>query len=122
VSNEQSSALGHPQRTVLFSTPECALEAERRADGVTVSMSGEVDLANADAVCAALTSLIAQRPSRLDVDLAALDFIDSFGISRLILAQQAAVAAGVTMSLRRARTATRRVFVVSGLIAYLNVD
>jgi anti-anti-sigma factor len=107
---------------VLLSTPECSLEGERSGDGVTVALSGEVDLANADAVCDALKGVIAQHPTRLDIDVAALDFIDSFGISRLILAQQAALESGITMSLRRARAATRRIFVVSGLIAFLNVD
>jgi anti-anti-sigma factor len=122
LSNEPSCAPGEPRRVVLFSTPECELERERRGDGVAVALSGEVDLGNADGVFDALKSVIAEQPARLDVDVAALDFIDSFGISRLILAQQAAIDSGVRMSLCRTRAATRRVFVVSGLITFLNVD
>ena len=87
-----------------------------------VEISGEVDLANADDVYAVLHPLIVQRPPRLDIDLSSLDFIDSFGISRLIMAQQAAMAAGVPVSIVRTRSATRRVFVVSGLIDFLNVE
>jgi anti-anti-sigma factor len=66
--------------------------------------------------------LIERGPSRIDIELDRLDFIDSFGISRLILAQRAARAAGVALALRRVRDATRRVLVISGLVTFLNVE
>ena len=68
-----------------------------------------------------LEGLVEEHPN-LDVDLADLEFIDSYGISRLVLAQQAAVQRGVILRLLHPRAGTRRVFVISGLMAYLNVE
>jgi len=70
---------------------------------------------------AVLLARLDARPARLDIVLDRLEFIDSFGISRLIMTQQAATAVGVELTLRRARPSIRRVLVVSGLITFLNV-
>ena len=127
VSNEHAAAPDRAQSTILLSTPHCTVEARCRRDAaddartVVVSVSGEVDLDNADDVHAVLQTLVERRPSRIDIELDRLEFIDSFGVGRLIMAQQAALASGVVLSLRRLRPTTRRVFVIAGLETFLNV-
>ena len=112
---------------VLLSTETFRVEALPVTDPTTdhttdaVALVGELDLEHADAMLEVLLARVDARPARLDIVLDRLEFIDSFGISRLIMTQQAATAVGVELVLRGARPTTRRVLVVSGLITFLNV-
>ena len=85
-------------------------------------ITGEVDLANADSVHSVLHALVASRPASIRIELDGLAFIDSFGISRLMMTQQAAIESGVLLSVGCVPDATRKVLVVSGLMSYLNVE
>ena len=59
-----------------------------RADGaVVVSLAGELDLYNANAVRDVLLECCAESPSRLIVDLSAVKFIDSTALGVLIEAR-----------------------------------
>ncbi len=59
-----------------------------RADGaVVVSLAGELDLYNANAVRDALLDCCAESPDRLIVDLSAVKFIDSTALGVLIEAR-----------------------------------
>jgi anti-anti-sigma factor len=119
--------------TTLLSDDGCTVEAIRRADAhgaatdstpdeVVVRIAGDVDLANADAVHSILRDLVASNPRAICIELDGLTFMDSFGLSRLMMAQQAAIDSGVLLSVRGVPESTRRVFVVSGLMSYLNVE
>ena len=110
------------QPVVLLTYRGCAVTLDHRDTEVAVSLAGEIDLDNADQVLAVLRPLIEEAPSSIAVDLGALQFIDSFGISRLIIAQQSAIDFGVSLSLRNPRPETHRVFVVAGLTDYLRID
>jgi anti-sigma B factor antagonist len=59
-----------------------------RADGITVvSLAGELDLYNANAVRESLLACCAENPERLIVDLGAVKFIDSTALGVLIEAR-----------------------------------
>ncbi|GAA1793420.1 STAS domain-containing protein [Planosporangium flavigriseum] len=63
-----------------------------RSDGeITVVLAGESDLATIDQLRDALFDAVAERPSRVVVDLRGLVFIDSMSISVLIAARRAAL-------------------------------
>lgn len=64
--------------------------SSRECDGrAVVALRGELDVADAASVAAALTAAAA-RASELIVDLAGLEFIDSSGLAALVLARKQA--------------------------------
>lgn len=78
------------------------LEIDDRGDAITVTVTGEIDISNAAAVEGRLIALEEGRPTSLVLDLRAVTFIDSTGLSLLINAD------------RRARKADRRLTIVAG--------
>lgn len=60
---------------------------DRSADAVVVSLAGELDLYNANAVRDVLLECCAESPGRLIVDLSAVKFIDSTALGVLIEAR-----------------------------------
>ncbi|MGH3048693.1 MAG: STAS domain-containing protein [Gaiellaceae bacterium] len=93
---------------------------EHLENGVVVSLEGELDLYNADALRAALLEACGEEPERLVVDLAQVRFIDSTALGVLIEARS-------RMSNRRAfmlaapGLETRRALEVSGLDRHFSV-
>jgi anti-sigma B factor antagonist len=94
---------------------------ETRTDqtGATiVSLSGELDSANADALDASLAPLTHERSAQLIFDLSGLRFMDSAGIAVLL-----GVAAKVSaVRLRDPSPAVRRVIELTGLSDVLRVE
>ncbi|MBR7832873.1 STAS domain-containing protein [Actinospica durhamensis] len=81
------------QTAPLHSPPALALTVAAFADADVVSVSGDVDLASAEQLGAALTA--ARRPGRaLVADLSGIAFFDSAAAHALLEAQRAAAAAG----------------------------
>lgn len=68
--------------------------------GVTIALSGELDVAGCPAVTAELERVEREEPARLVIDLRRLRFIDSSGLRVLIGAHQRAQAAGRPLSVR----------------------
>lgn len=68
---------------------------------VSVVPEGEVDLATADVLSTLLAEVLAERPSKVVVDLAGVSFLDSTGIKCLLAAQTAATAGGCRLVVRR---------------------
>jgi anti-sigma B factor antagonist len=97
------------------------LEWSVSADGgeVVVALEGEMDLANADALGAALTAVLDTRPARVIVDLANLSFLDSSGIRCLLIASDQAAAIGAKLFVTRPTGSIRRVLEVTGTDALL---
>ena len=56
------------------------------SDGPVVVLAGELDLSNVGKLEAAVQSVLAGAPRRLDFDLERLDFMDSSGLAVLIRA------------------------------------
>jgi anti-anti-sigma factor len=84
-------------------------------DNVIVALRGELDMADAADVAAALTSAAAGRRETI-VDLAGLAFIDCSGAAALVRAQRRVRQAGGNLLLAAPQPLVRRVFELSRLI------
>ncbi|MGI8693548.1 MAG: STAS domain-containing protein [Geodermatophilaceae bacterium] len=97
-----------------------AVERTSRPDGTCVAVAGEVDIDTAPRMSRALAAgLAAGRP--VVVDLGAVTFMDSAGLSALIAAHKAAAAAGLTCRLQDLPPAVRRLLEVTGMDSLLVV-
>ena len=89
---------------------------DRDGDVLTVALHGEVDVLNVEQVRAALGEALAQRPGRIEVDLADLSFIDSTGLGALIFGFQRSRDAGIGFGLARPTAGVHQILVLSGLL------
>ncbi|MGH8982015.1 MAG: STAS domain-containing protein [Acidimicrobiales bacterium] len=91
---------------------EFRIEFVDDADACVVRVFGELDLVRADDVRDALA---ARDNDVVVVDLSHVEFIDSTGVSALLIARRALESSGRCLELRGAAGATRRVFEAIGL-------
>jgi len=63
------------------STAEMSFDLSRTGDGLAVTINGELDITNVDALEAAVGSALARHPQRLIVELSGLRFADSSAIA-----------------------------------------
>ena len=86
-------------------------------DGLVVAtLAGELDLDRADDVRDELARIAADPACRyLRVDVAGLDFIDSYGLGALVSARNSAAAEGVTLTLAQPSPPVRKSIEVTGL-------
>lgn len=80
----------------------------------TVTLHGELDLATAPLLTGCLTSVLAQQPRQLTVDLARLDFIDCAGIAPLVRARHL-LPPGRPLIIRSPTAPARRLLRLTGL-------
>ena len=80
---------------------------------VSVSISGEIDIATSRAMGDALEA--GPGPAHLEVDMSAVTFMDASGIGVLLAARQRAVDGGGSLTLRAPSWAVRRLTGVLGL-------
>ena len=80
---------------------------------VTVTISGEIDIATSRALRDALAT--GPGPAHLEVDMSAVTFMDASGIGVLLAARQQAVDGGGSLTLRAPSGAVRRLTGVLGL-------
>jgi anti-sigma B factor antagonist len=93
---------GNPMLGVTMST--------RSADGhIVAELRGELDIANASQVVAALNTVCDQAPGVIVLDLSGLAFIDSCGMEALVRAQRAARKTGSELQLAGLRPQARQV-------------
>ncbi len=86
-----------------------------------VALAGEVDLAVADDLQGWLSAAAAEHPGLpLEVDMAAVTFIDSSGIRAFVRARNDAVGAGRGMRLVNTAGMALRVLQVAGVYAHLS--
>jgi anti-anti-sigma factor len=98
--------------------PEPALHAEVVRDddlAVILTVSGEIDLATAPSLAAALDEIEAASGRSVHLDLAEVTFLDSSGISVLVNCRRRLEDAGGGLVLHRATPTVRRVLEISGL-------
>lgn len=100
------------------------LEIGRRndADGVTLVVRGEIDLASAPALARELRDARSRPARRIVIDLADLEFIDSTGIHALIQAQLAAELDGHELVLTHVPPQTQRLFSLTGINERFNLE
>jgi len=95
--------------------------AVARVNGaVVVRVDGEVDLATAPALWAALERALADG-DQLVLDLSAVTFIDSTGLSVLLRAYQVLGATG-TLKVRGPNVQARRLFELAGVESLIDVE
>jgi anti-sigma B factor antagonist len=89
-------------------------------DSCVVSLSGEIDMSNSDEVETWLREAMDfnGRP-RLEVDLSALEFLDSFGIRALLRGREYAESAGVAYRLINPNSLVERILRTLGLYDHL---
>ena len=85
------------------------------ADAVTVTLEGELDLANCESLRELLREITSRKPGEVFVDLAQLSFLDSSGIRCLIGVAQDAARNETTFVVRQPQAAVRRVMEVCGV-------
>lgn len=87
---------------------------------VVVTVAGEVDIATAPALHAALVHALAVHvPAILDVDLSACTFLDACALRVLVTVQATALAAGCQMWARSPQPFVRMVLAVTSLLDVL---
>lgn len=101
-----------------------ALTIERSddADGVVLTLAGELDVTTADRLEGQLHEVLKSAPGRVLLDLHELQFVDSAGVSVLIKAKEQAEAAGRRLVLRRPTAQVYNVFSVVGLVEWLEFE
>ncbi len=92
------------------------------ADGVVLSLNGEMDTHSARTVTDRLNEVVGNRAPSIVVDAAELQFLDSSGISELLRLRQRAVDGGGEFRVRAASASVRRVLEITGLLELLRVD
>jgi len=95
----------------VFSTDLSTLSCDGHA---VVALRGELDLADAAAVAAALTAVAAREPGII-VDLAGLEFIDSSGVAALARGRRQAWQAGGDLILAAPQQKVMRVLAITRL-------
>ncbi|AGZ41832.1 STAS domain-containing protein [Actinoplanes friuliensis] len=87
------------------------------ADGLVIaSLSGELDLDRADAVRDSLAEAASDPTCRyLNVDVAAVTFIDSYALGALVSARNTAASRGVSFTLANPSGPVRKAIQVTGL-------
>lgn len=101
---------------------QLTIERRTEADGVILSIRGEIDIASAPALERELHG--AERPllGRIVLDLAELDFIDSTGIRVLLNAQKRAESNGHLLFITNVPASAERLFTLTGLDAHLAIQ
>jgi len=98
---------------------ELAIDSGRDPAGVPIiTVSGELDASNSDALHAAVVSVAAARPEALVFNLSGLSYMDSAGISVLLSAAEKVAA----VRLRDPSPAARRVIELTGLLDVLAIE
>ena len=98
--------------------PPFSVAVDRRDHALVVAPSGELDIATVGEVRAAFASATADVRTFV-LDLAAVSFIDTSGISLVIEQQQRAEAAGHRFRIVRGTDEVQRLFEISGLLSRL---
>jgi anti-anti-sigma factor len=97
------------------------IESHSSHGTTTVLISGELDLVTMPFLCEELSAILRGRPRRLIVDLSRTEFIDC-GCARLIADIGRMLPAGQRPVIRGPRPGVRRVFQLTGLDAYCEIE
>jgi anti-anti-sigma factor len=96
---------------------------ERDADRVTVVPEGDISLETVDVLREVLRGVVeSQHAARIDIDMRAVNFLDSSGIGVLVAAQRAAAARGTTLMLSEPTAMVRMVLQIAHLDGILVRD
>jgi anti-sigma B factor antagonist len=102
--------------------PLLVVEVTRVGGGAVVRIEGEVEFATAPRLRATLLDLAQEGVSPVVVDLAAVSFLDSAGISLLIQAKKRLANANADLVLRSPQQNIRRVLEISGVTEFFRIE
>lgn len=91
------------------------------ATGVTLSLRGEIDMSNVDALATQLDAALADSTRRMVVDLSEVAFCDSLGFSTLIRCWRAATDSGREFVVARPAPPVRRIMEMMGINAVIDI-
>ena len=98
------------------------VQTRELGDGaLLLRVRGEVDIESAPTLDGALRAAEAARPRQLILDLSAMEFIDSTGISVLVHAGQRAKRQNCSLVLANLPAQVQRVFEVSGVVSQFTI-
>ena len=98
-------------------SPMLRLDVERTAGGVTIRVSGELDLATSPILADRLAAEIAAGTGDVTVALGGVGFLDSTALRVLVTAHRDLAAADRRLQLTEPRASTLRVLEIAGLLA-----
>jgi anti-sigma B factor antagonist len=87
-----------------------------------LALIGELDMATAPDLAAALDRVLQHGPDDVIIDLSGLSFLDSSGIAVLVTGQQQLNQRDRSLAVRGARPHALKVFEIAGLIDFLRVE
>jgi anti-sigma B factor antagonist len=105
-----------------FEPQNFTLTTHREGERGIVALAGELDLHTADQLTAAVTTLLDQHVTALDVDAGGLSFADSAGLRAVLTARAAAQQAGVSFGVTEASEPLARIIEITGLSELLRAD
>jgi len=88
---------------------------ERVGSETTVTLCGELDVSTTAAVGEVLEHECARKPSRITLDLAAVDFVDSSALHTFVVANKQLAAHGGTLRIGGVSDSIRRTFEITQL-------
>jgi anti-sigma B factor antagonist len=92
-----------------------AIAVSSDAQGVAVTLDGELDLETAQELDRQLAGIDVTEVTRLLIDLRGVSFMDSTGLSSIVRAHRFAESNGHTLVLRRGSNQVRRLFTLTGM-------
>jgi len=101
-------------------TPHLSVVADTNGDRADVVVSGDVDTGTADAFEERLGRIIDAGARAIDLDLASLDFIDSWGLRVLITVRDRVEVLGGQMRITAATDQVCRLLTMTGLDGMLS--
>ncbi len=106
-----------------FAETQLAVVARDGGERVCLSVTGELDLSNAECLCSAVAGVLRERaPRQIDVDLAGVSLMDCSGVRALLLCRQAASLGHCRMRVVRPRPMVHRVLKITGLLGLLELS
>jgi anti-sigma B factor antagonist len=102
-------------------TSELGITVAKEGPETVIGLRGDLDLYTAAQLRARLLDLIVGPTTRLVIDLAELDFVDSTGLGTLVSVVQRVRHVGGEMTLRSPTPATRSVIEMTGLARVLPI-
>ena len=96
--------------------------ADRRPGGVALRLTGEMDIATAPQLVAAMRSLSRRDMQHVWLDLAGLTFVDASGLAALVEARMLVARAGGRLTLHGVRPLARRLLTITDLSSEFNLQ
>jgi anti-anti-sigma factor len=100
---------------------ELRVSVHREDAGSVITVSGELDMSNADQLSDAVTEELHKCPPRVELDLAELTFCDSLGLRTLLLLSRSAQAQQTHLALRNPSPFFTRMLQITGVESALNI-